>query len=929
MKRWLLALCCLCGSASLFAYMPIPQDTAVVVGVLPNGLTYYIRHNDYIPSRASFHIAQKVGAILELPEQRGLAHFLEHMAFNGTRHFPGKELINYLETIGVKFGQNLNATTSVDETTYMIDDVPTDRVSTIDSCLLILRDWSDGITLNDEDIDQERGVIEEEWRQRNSPILRMLEKHASQIYQGDKYVDCLPIGSMDVVRNCSYDWLRAYYKTWYRPDLQGIVVVGDVDVKATEQAILRIFADAKVPADAPTRTYYPVSDYKQPCIVLSTDAEMPYSLVLYTQKVPDVADSLKGTVEGMQQQLIRTMTVAVLDERMADILEEERPPFADTEVNYTDFWLSNIQKAVEVMVQAGNEGVEVALLRMLDEMERFRRYGVTQLELERVQKALLSQFEQAYNHRQQRTNTHYVKACLQHFLHKNPIPSAEWSYQNACQLINEMTVADINSWIKSWDTNNCLLWMMGAEKEAFPSVDAVQQTMASLPDKPLTTYEDVLLPSSLIPDSLQPQPGKIVQKKYLKNGVVSYQLSNGAKVYFKSTDFKEDEVLLSAVSQGGMMQLPQQDWIHARFANDLATYGGVGTMNSVQLSKYLSDKQVSLDVSIGTYTENISGKSSVKDVESLFQLLYTQTRAVRVDTAAYLSYVQRFVAQSKDLDKHPKIVLKDSVEVALYAKHPLCKTLKIADIETVDYLHSIAIFKERFGNMGDFDITIVGNIQEDALEPLLERYVASLPATNQREKVRKTAPLLQVGERSMRFETPMQVPATTVCLHSFIPLKKSSNHLAYNLLEEVLRLVYTEKVREEQGGTYGVGTQVGIRRYPSSHAEMFIQFMTDATKVDLLLPIVYAELHNVAAQGPRAEDVQKVKEYAQKLHAEQQKNNAYWLARLQRMQIEGKDTAADYLERLEKLSAKDIQKAAQQFVRSNNWKELVQVGVND
>lgn len=929
MKKLLLALCCLCGSASLFAYVPIPQDTAVVVGTLPNGLMYYIRHNDYIPSRASFHIAQKVGSILELPEQRGLAHFLEHMAFNGTRHFPDNELINYLETIGVKFSQNLNAETGVDQTVYMIEDVPTDRVSTVDSCLLILRDWSDGISLIGKEIDKERGVIEEEWRQRNNPIHRMLEKYAPVIYEGDKYTDCIPIGSMDVVRNCSYDWLRAYYHTWYRPDLQGIIVVGDVDVKATEQAILRIFSDVKLPADATERTYYPVADYEQPRIVQSTDAEMPYSIVCYYQKVTDIADSLKGTVEGLQQALIRNMVVAVLDERLSDLMEEERPPFAGVDVFYTDFLLSRTQKTMEIALSVGNEGVQVALLRILDEMERIRRYGVTQAELAYVKRSFLSQLEQTYNHRNQCDNARYVHDCLQHFLNKEAIPSAEWRYANTPQLVNSITVADLNSWIQSWDTNNTLLWVLAGEETVLPSEDSIQQVLAALPEKPLATYEDVLLPSSLIPDSLQPQPGKIVRKKYLKNGVVTYKLSNGAKVYFKRTDFKEDEVLLSAVSEGGAMQVQPNDWINARLADELAEIGGVGTMNSVQLSKYLSDKQVSLSALIGTYTEGISGRSSVKDVEYLFQLLYAQSRAVRVDSTAFSAFVQRFVAQRKDLDKQPWTTMKDSTEVALYAKHPLFKTIKVEDIEKVDYLHSIAIFKERFGNMSDFDFTIVGNLSETELEPLLEQYIASLPATKQREKVKKTAPVLQVGDRKWRFETPMQVPAAVVCIQNFLPVKEQVNKLAYSMLDEVMKLVYTEKVREEQGGTYGVGTRVTIERYPSCYAEMKIQFTTAVDKVDQLLPIVYAELQSIAEHGPRAEDMQKVKEYAKKLYLEQQKNNAYWLHRLQRMQMLGKDEDADYLKRLEKLSAADVQKAAQQFVNTHNWKELVQVGVEE
>ena len=312
MKRFLLALCCLVSGMSLFAYTHIPADSAVVNGVLSNGLTYYIRHNDFIPNRADFRIVQKVGSIQEKPEQRGLAHFLEHVAFNGTKHFPDNTLINYLETIGVQFGGNLNASTGVDKTIYEIMDVPTERTSTIDSCLLILRDWSDGILLEGEAIDKERGVIEEEWRTRNNPVLRQIEENSSIIYGSDKYADCMPIGNMDVVRNCSYETLRDFYRTWYRPDLQGIIVVGDVDVQKTEETLKKLFADAKVPAGAPERIYYPVSDYDEPRIVVSSDSEMPYTLIWYYQKLEDFADSLKDTEEDFRNSFILSNQVAPL-----------------------------------------------------------------------------------------------------------------------------------------------------------------------------------------------------------------------------------------------------------------------------------------------------------------------------------------------------------------------------------------------------------------------------------------------------------------------------------------------------------------------------------------------------------------------------------------------------------------------------------------
>lgn len=928
MKRILLFLGIFIASASAFANAEIPQDTATIRGVLPNGLTYYIRHNDYIPNRAAFHIAQKVGSIQETPEQRGLAHFLEHMAFNGTKHYPDKALINYLETIGVKFGANLNAYTSVDETVYMITDVPTNRTSTVDSCLLILRDWSDGISLEDKAIDAERGVIEEEWRTRNNPLLRQLENNASVIYAGDKYADCMPIGNMDVVRNCPYDTLRSYYNTWYRPDLQGIVVAGDIDVKRTEEKIKELFADAKVPAGAPERVYYPVSEYKEPCIVISSDAETPYTLLTYSQKVDDIPDSLKNTEEGQRQAFIRAMTSTMLSDRLSDILKEAEPPFVGANAYYGEFLLSGKQKCFEIGTQVSNAGAEVAFTRLIEEVERMRRYGFTESELERAEKSYLALLEQIYNHRSQHKNDYYVNASIQNFLESEPLISDEISFELGKKIASQVTVADVNAWINSWNTNNVFIWFAGSSLENLPTKEFVKNELMALPNKEIKEYEDVELPEAIILDSQLPAKGKILKKRAIKNGAIEYTLSNGVQVYFKQTDFKDDEILLSANSFGGAILLDSTDYVNARFADELYAVGGIGTMNKVQLEKFLSDKRTSLSAFIGTYNEGLDGYASKKDVDYLFQLLYAHFTAVREDSIAYRSYVERFIASNKDRDKYPTTAFVDTVENKLYNDNKLVTTIKIEDLSALDYARSIEIYKERFANAADFKFTIVGSIDETTLEPLLEKYVASLPANKTREKVKRAEPLELKGKDSVRFNKEMQVPATLVFIRNFTKLKSSANKLAYFMLEDILDLVYTEKVREEQGGTYGVSTNVILSKEPTENVLLTIQFSTDAAKVDDLLPIVYAELKNIAENGPREADLQKVKEHKRKTFADEQKSNKYWSSRLQAIQMYGKDNGATYLKRLEKTSAKDIQKAAKALLNSPNLKEIVQVGVN-
>ncbi len=935
MKRFFCVLCCLIGSASLFAWSPkatvlpaIPNDTTVRIGQLPNGLTYYIKHNAYVPNRAAFHIVQKVGSILEQPEQRGLAHFLEHMAFNGTRHFPDKELINYLEKIGVKFGANLNAYTSVDETVYMISDVPTQRVATVDSCLLILRDWSDGILLEEKAIDQERGVIEEEWRSRDNSIMRQLEQILPQLYGNDKYADCMPIGHIDVIRNFDYKTIRDYYHTWYRPDLQGIVVVGDIDVDATEQKIKTIFADAKMSKDAPQRIYYGVSDYQQPLIVSTNDKEMPYELVALSQKIPAISPEMKRSQRGMKQQLIRLLVVQMCDDRLSEIVRQPNPPFANASVQYTDFFVSQSVKSIEFDIIASSQQIPTAIQSLLQERERMYRYGFTQTELDRAKATFLTNLEQSYNNRNKRKNDVYVQQCINHFVQEQPIIPDEWGYKTWKQVVAGTSLKEVNEWLSTHDANNWVLWMAGSEDTVFPTSDSIMKQLEQIAAAEIEPYKDAQLATALIDAEDMPVKGKIIGKKQLKEGVVQYKLSNGVIVQVKPTTFKEDEIILKAMSRGGLIQLPEEDVIDGRFATDLVYEAGMGPFSSTQFDKFMADKNAEIYQTIYAETEQIKGISSVKDLEILFQLVYLSFTQVKTDTLAFQAYSQRMQVFMQQLENDPFTAFQDSVKLALYQAHPIKKRLTVADVQQLDYAKALQIYQQRFANAADFSFAVVGNVDLDAIEPLLEQYVATLPTQKDREKL--THPILAIsGKKTVHFTTTMVQPKTTVYICNYKTGAVSSKQtLVYNLLNAVLDMVYTESVREEQGGTYGVSTTVSVNQLPKPAVYMAIQFQTDSAKVATLLPIIYDELGKIAAQGPKAEHLQKAKEYAKKTYIDQQINNGYWLNRLVDTQFYGKDNQASYLSDLEKITAKDIQKAAKILFSSPNLKEIVQVGVS-
>lgn len=933
MKKMLLACCCLVGSIGLFAQSivhiqhPIPTDTSVVKGVLPNGLTYYIKHNNYIPNRAAFHIAQKVGSIQEQPEQRGLAHFLEHMAFNGTKHFPDKALINYLETIGVKFGANLNAYTSVDETVYMITDVPTQRTSTIDSCLLILRDWSDGILLESEAIDKERGVIEEEWRSGDNAVMRQIEQILPDMYGKDKYADCMPIGHIEVIRNFDHKTIRDYYHTWYRPNLQGIVVVGDIDVKRTEQKIKELFASATVPEGAPRRVYYPVSDYTQPVIAFTKDKEMPYVMLTLSQRIPDLSPIVKQSVKGMRQSFIRFATTRMLTERFKQLVKQPNSPFGHTVVYQGDFFLSKTEKSFEISVITSPDKINQAIQLLLTERKRMYQHGFTQAELDRAKAAFLANLEQNYKNRNQRKNDVYVQQCIQNFLEKQPIAPDDWNYNTWQKVVEEATLAQMNDWLTTHHPTNWLLWLAGTEDTQFPTKEAVLQQMTAIDAMSLEPYAEETLADALIAPQDLPAKGNIVAKQTLKDGVTQYTLSNGVKVQVKPATFKEDLVELKAMSRGGFMQLPAADVIDGRFATDLVYEAGMGPFSSTQFDKFMADKNAEIYQTIYAETEQIKGISSVKDLETLFQLVYLSFTQVKTDTLAFQAYSQRMQVFMQQLENDPFTAFQDSVNLALYQAHPIKKRLTVADVEQLDYAKALQIYQQRFANAADFSFAVVGNVNLEAIEPLLEQYVATLPAQQDREKL--THPILAIpGKKTVHFTTTMVQPKTTVYICNYKTGAVSSKQtLVYKLLDAILDMVYTESVREEQGGTYGVSTTVSVNQLPKPAVYMAIQFQTDSAKVATLLPIIYDELGKIATKGPKAEHLQKAKEYAKKTYIDQQINNGYWLDRLVDTQFYGYDSQASYLRDLEKISAKDIQKAAKTLLNSPNLKEIVQVGV--
>ena len=583
--------------AQQMQFPPLPVDKNVRIGQLDNGLTYYIRHNKLPENRAEFYIAQKVGSILEEPQQRGLAHFLEHMAFNGTKNFPGDDkglgVIPWCETVGIKFGTNLNAYTSIDETVYNISNAPIDRAGVLDSCLLVLHDWSNYILLKDDEIDKERGVIREEWRSRNSGMLRVYTDLLPTIYLGDKYADCMPIGSIDVINNFPYKDIRDYYHKWYRPDLQGIVIVGDIDVDAVEAKLKTIFADVQKAVNPAERVYYPVADNKEPIVAIGTDKEVDDPSIEVYFKQDATPDSEKNNVGYLASQYMTSMITSMLNARLSELTQSANPPFTRAYSSYGNFFVAKTKEALNLSASSKADGIEKALKVLLQEAERARRFGFTESEYARARANYLQRLESAYNEREKTKHGSYVREYVRNFLDAEPIPGIETEYAMMNQLAPNLPVQAINMAIQQLvpDSNQVVI-IAGPEKEGlkYPQKEEVIALLKGMKSLDLQPYVDKVSDEPLMKEA--PKGGKIVSEKEGEiYGSTKLVLSNGVTVYVKKTDFKADEIRMKGTSLGGKSLFPDKDALNFAVMDNVVAVGGLGNFSQVDLTKVLAGKK--------------------------------------------------------------------------------------------------------------------------------------------------------------------------------------------------------------------------------------------------------------------------------------------------------------------------------------------------
>ena len=932
MKKQFLGLFLLAAIPVSLSAQNVVQDASIRQGKLKNGLTYYIRHNDKEAGLADFYIAQRVGSILEEPRQRGLAHFLEHMAFNGTKHFPGKGkklgIVPWCETIGVKFGANLNAYTSVDQTVYHIGSAPIKREGIIDSCLLVLNDWSQFINLEAKEIDKERGVIHEEWRNRRTGMAmqRMMENVMPKIYKGTKYEDCLPIGNMDIVDHFPYKDLRDYYQKWYRPDLQAIVVVGDFNVEQMELKIQKLFGKIKAHKNPAERIYYPVTDNDKMIVAIEKDKEQPIILGHLYMKSETTPDSEKNSVKYQREDYICGLITYMLNGRLSEKKQVANPPFMSSTVKNGEFFVSRTKDAFSLSISCKQDNVLGGISVAVGEVERARQYGFTASELERAKKLYLNAAERQLKMEKDYKNSHYVSLCVNNFLEGEPILTPAYNLQLIKQFDGEVNLDEVNKQVGEIITDkNQVFIMYGPDKEGFviPSESEIESTVLAAQQKQYDAYQEEEVPQTLM--ATLPAPGKIVSEKpYGKFGMTEITLSNGMKVYVKPTDFQADQVTMSMRGEGGTSVYGDKDIPNFSFLTSAVAEAGVGDFSATRLRKALAGKSLKVAPAINSEGQRITGTSSVKDLETMLQLTHLYFTSPRKDSVAFEGMMNRTLSLLKNRNASSKVVYNDSLSAVLYDHNVRMAPVTKEIAEKADYNRILEIYRERFSDASNFKTVFIGKIDMAQLRPLLCQYLATLPATHKVEKTNK-ANVAQIVKKNevVKFVRKQETPLANVSVFvtGNVPFSPK-NDLTLDMLTRVLQIAYTDSVREEKGGTYGVSVSFSLEKEEDPNALVRISYKADPKRYDELNPIIYKQLQNIADNGPVASSMDKVKKYLKKQYGQMAITNDYWSYVIWHELDDEANFDKDYCKMVDAISGEDVQKMAKLLLQQKQRIEV-------
>jgi zinc protease len=910
---------------------PIPVDDAVRIGRLDCGLTYYIRHNDYPEHRVNFYIAQRVGSIQEEESQRGLAHFLEHMAFNGSEHFngEGKGIIDYTRSLGVAFGKDLNAYTSIAETVYNINDVPSTRQSAIDSCLLILKDWSNGLLLTDEEIDKERGVIHEEWRLRRSAQQRMLENQLEALYPGSKYGRRMPIGLMEVVDNFKYNELRDYYHKWYRPDNQALVIVGDVDVDHIEAQIKELFKDCVLDPNAAQVVDEPVPDNEEPIIVIDKDKEQQYSQIMVMFKHDAMPKEIKGDQMYMLIDYAKDMMSSMLNERLSEKAQEPDCPFIQASAYDGGYLLSNTVDAFTLGILPKEGMAEAATEAVITEAMRAAKYGFTATEYDRAKEEYLSRLEKQYNERNKISNARLAAQYYRNYLDNEPMPSIEQEYELMSQYVPMLPVDLVNQMLPGFITTtgeNLVVMNFNQEKDGavYPTPEGLKGAVDAGLNAQVEAFVDNVKQEPLIANL--PKPGKIKKETY--NSQFDYkelELSNGARVILKKTDFKENEIRMNAFQRGGSSLYGEKDWANTELLPLATMTSGLGEFSFTELQKAMAGKQASVAFSMDTFEDELSGQSTVKDLETLFQLTYLNFTDMRKDEKSFNMIKGQVETMLKNRNLDPENVFNDSVEYILSNHNWRDKPFDISYLDQVNHDRMLEIAKERLANAANYTFIFVGAFDEDVIRPYIEQYIASLPGKKGKQSNFVNVATHPVGQTITHFTRKSETPKAMAKIYWYDATTPYTleNQVKANILGQVLSKIYLQKIREDAGAAYSAGAR-GWSTYEGNN--YFTAVMATCPMkpefADVALKIMNEEMVE-ACNNIDPTTLKEIKELAAKDLTTNFKENGYWLSTIHNYLFTGSDGHTGILDIINAQTPETIAAFARQLLAAGNKVEVV------
>ena len=906
----------------------LPNDPAVKVGKLDNGMTYYIRHNDKPAQRAEFYLATHVGAIQETPDQDGLAHFLEHMCFNGLKNLPGKQMLEYLQGIGAEFGRNINASTGVESTQYMLNNIPVTREGIIDTCLLVMHDYSHFVLNEQEEIDNERGVIIEERRTRRNASWRMYEQNKQYMYKGSKFADCSLIGSQENLETFKRESLVNFYETWYRPDNQALIVVGDIDPDQILTKIQKLFADIPAPVNPKAKDVIKIPDNAEPIVGVVTDPESPNSEVTILWKSEPLPREFNNTDVAFLTEMIKDIVGGVMNERFQEITSKSDAPFLNGAL-----MCSRICETCDVVLGdvAFKEGqVEPALKAFYTEVEKMKRYGFSDAEVQRAKDDILSRYERRASAADSRKNSEFIQPLISNFFNNTPYMEPATEYQLAKSIMQMVPAAAINQVVGQLITDeNMVILYNGPKKEglADPTEEQLLGIISAVKASEIAANAEEKIETEFVnPASLK--GGKVKKTAQLVKGITEWTLSNGVKVAFLPTEYKKDQVLIRLVMDGGQSLISTADLpsFESNVWSLFQSNTGVSKFNSSTTSKMLSGKQVNISPYISSIRHGISGSCQPKDLETALQLLYLNFVDPRFDADEYNVGKQQIAAVLPNLLNTPNFKFQQEFMKTLYGGNPRNIVIDEDVLAKADVKVAERNYRKLFKNAAGAKVFIVGNVDPETLKPLVEKYIGSLPKGCKALKWKDTGERFAQGVVVNDFKVDMQTPKNTV-------LQVYNNYgVKYSVAEEVnldaakfiLDMIYTETLRESEGGTYGASVSTSIQKYPVDQALIQVYFDTNPSSSDKLRKLALDGLKKLAQEGPTEEQMTRVTENFKKNIPESRIQNSHWMDEIScYYNYNGMDYDAEYEAAVKALSAEGIRNAVASVLASGNEIEVV------